>query len=58
MHLEVIILDEVEPSSLTHIQLRLSEDILKAFMISIDIAHIAEQIMSLGLQSMNNCSEF
>ena len=58
VHLEVIILDQLEPSSLTHIQLRLSEDVLKTFMISVDIAHIVEQIISLGLQSMNNCSEF
>ena len=58
MRLEVIILDQLEPSSLMHIQLRLSEDVLKTFMISIDVAHIAEQIMSPGLQSMNNCSEF
>ena len=55
VHLEVIILDQLEPSSLTHIQLRLSEDVLKTFMISVDVAHIAKQIMSLGLQSMNNC---
>ena len=48
VHLKVIIFDQLEPSSLTHIQLRLSEDVLKTFMISIDVAHIAEQIMSLG----------
>jgi len=58
VHLEVIILDQLEPSSLTHIQLRLSEDVLKTFMISVDVAHIAKQIMSPGFQSMNNCSEF
>ena len=58
VHLEVVILDQLEPSSLTHIQLRLSEDVLKTFMISVDVAHIAKQIMSLGLQSMNNCNEF
>ena len=58
VHLEVVILDQLEPSSLTHIQLRLSEDVLKTFMISVDVAHIAKQIMSPDLQSMNNCSEF
>jgi hypothetical protein len=36
----------------------LGEDIFEAFMISIDIAHIAQQIMPLDFQSMNNCSEF
>ena len=58
VHLEVIILDQLKPSSLTHIQLWLSEDVLETFMISVDVAHIAKQVMSLGLQSMNNCSEF
>ena len=58
VHLEVIILDQLEPSSLAHIQLRLSEDVLKTFMISLDVAHIAKQVMSPDLQSMNNCSEF
>ena len=38
VHLEVIILDQLEPSSLTHIQLRLSEDVLETFMISVDVA--------------------
>ena len=42
MHLKVIILDQLEPSSLMHIQLWLSEDVLKTFMISVDIAHIAK----------------
>ena len=57
MHLEVIILDQLKPSSLTHIQLRLSEDVLKTFMISVDVAHIAKEIMSPDLQSMKNYSE-
>jgi hypothetical protein len=43
---------------LMHIQLRLGEDIFEAFMVSIDIANIAQQIVPPGFQSMNNCSEF
>ena len=58
VHLEVMILDQLKPSSLMHIQLRLSEDVLKTLMISVDVSHIAKQIMSLDLQSMNNYSEF
>ena len=58
VHLEVIILDQLKPSSLTYIQLRFSEDVLKTLMISVDVSHIAKQIMSLDLQSMNNYSEF
>jgi hypothetical protein len=41
-----------------HIQLRLGEDIFEAFMVSIDIANIAQQIVPPGFQSMNNYSEF
>jgi hypothetical protein len=41
-----------------HVQLRLGEDIFKAFMVSIYIAHIAQQIISLDFQSMEKCSEF
>jgi hypothetical protein len=41
-----------------HVQLWLGEDIFEAFMVSKDIAHIAQQIMSPDFQGMNNCSEF
>jgi hypothetical protein len=58
VHLEIIIFNQLKPSPLTHIQLGLGEDIFKAFMVSIDIANIAQQIMSPDFQSMNNCSEF
>jgi hypothetical protein len=46
VHLEIIIFNQLNPSSLTHIQLGLGEDIFEAFMVSIDIANIAQQIMS------------
>jgi hypothetical protein len=58
VNLEIIIFDHLQPSSLMHVQLRLDEDIFEAFMLHIDIAHIAQQIMSLDFQSMNNGSEF
>jgi hypothetical protein len=55
--MEIIILNQLKPSSLMHIQLGLGEDIFEAFMVSIDIANIAQHIMLLNFQSMNNCSE-
>jgi hypothetical protein len=58
VNLEIVIFNQLEPSSLTHVQLWLGEDIFETFMVSIDIAHIAQQIMSLDFQSMNNYSEF
>jgi hypothetical protein len=42
VHLEIIIFNQLKQSSLMHIQLRLGEDILEAFMVSIDIAYIAQ----------------
>jgi hypothetical protein len=36
----------------------LGEDIFEALMVSVDIAHIAQQIMSPDFQSMNNYGEF
>jgi hypothetical protein len=40
-----------------HVQLSLSKDVLETFMVSIDVAHITKQVMSLNLQGMNNCGE-
>jgi hypothetical protein len=58
VNLEIIIFNQLKPSSLMHVQLRLGENIFEAFMVSIDIAHIAQQIMPLDFQGMNNCSKF
>jgi hypothetical protein len=49
---------QLQPSSLTHIQLGLGEDIFEAFVVYVDIANIAQQIVLTGFQSMNNCGEF
>jgi hypothetical protein len=54
VNLEIIIFNQFKPSSLMHVQLWLGEDIFEAFMVSIDIAHIAQQIMLPDFQSMNN----
>jgi hypothetical protein len=58
VNLEIVIFNQLEPSSLTHVQLRLGEDIFEAFIVSIDTAHIAQQIMSPDFQGMNNDNEF
>jgi hypothetical protein len=42
VNLEIIIFNQLEPSSLTHVQLWLGKDIFEAFMVRIDIAHIAQ----------------
>jgi hypothetical protein len=37
MDLQLIILDQFQPSLLPHVQIRLSEKILQAFVISVDM---------------------
>jgi hypothetical protein len=46
--LGIIIFNQLKPSSLSHIQLGLGEDIFEAFMVNIDIANIAQQIVPPG----------
>jgi hypothetical protein len=56
MYLQIVVLDQLQPLALMHVQLRLSKNVLETFMISIDVAHVTKQVMSPNLQSMNNCS--
>jgi hypothetical protein len=36
----LVVLDQLDPSSLPHVQARLSEDVLQAFVVCIDMNHI------------------
>ena len=58
MHLKIIIFNQLKPPLLSHVQFRLSEDVLETLMIGVDITQITQQIVSLDLQSMNNYSQF
>jgi hypothetical protein len=42
---EVIILDQFKPSSLTEVEVRLSEDVLQTFVIGYDVAFVPNQIV-------------
>jgi hypothetical protein len=53
VNLKIIILNQLQPSSLSHIQIRLSEKILQTLMISEDMSHIPKKIISLGTQGMS-----
>jgi hypothetical protein len=55
VHLKIIIFNQLKPPSLSHVQFRLSEDVLETLMISVDIAQITQQIVPLDFQSMDNC---
>jgi hypothetical protein len=52
--LQVVVFDQLEPSSLPHIQLRLSKDIFEAFVVGIDIVEISKKIMPQNLESMDH----
>jgi hypothetical protein len=45
VNLKIIVLDPLQPSSLPHIQIRLSEKILQALVVGEDISHILKKIM-------------
>jgi hypothetical protein len=53
VNLKIIVLDQLQPSSLPHVQIRLSEKVLQALMISEDMSHIPKKIMPPGTQGMN-----
>jgi hypothetical protein len=53
VNLRIIVLDQFQPSSLLHVQIRLSEKVLQALVISEDMSHIPKKIMPLGTEGMN-----
>jgi hypothetical protein len=53
VNLKLIVLDQLKPSSLRHVQIRLSEKVLQALAISEDMSHISKKIMPPGTQGMN-----
>jgi hypothetical protein len=53
MDTEIIVLDQLDPPSLSHVQLSLSENILKAFVISADVTSITNEVVSPSLEGMN-----
>jgi hypothetical protein len=53
VNLKIIVLHQLQPSSLPHVQIRLSEKVLQAFVISEDMSHIHKKIMPLGMQGMH-----
>jgi hypothetical protein len=47
MHVELVFFDELEPSSLSHVQIWLGKVVLQAFVVCIDVNHIPNQTVSL-----------
>jgi hypothetical protein len=46
MHFQVIVLDQFQPSSLSHVEISLSKDVFEALVIYIDVAASSHQVMS------------
>jgi hypothetical protein len=40
VNFQLVVFDQLEPPSLSHVQIWLSEDVLKAFVVRIDMNHI------------------
>jgi hypothetical protein len=57
MSLQIIVLDQLQPSSLVHVQIQLGEDTLQALVVSEDMNHIPKKIMPPCLQSKDNDSQ-
>jgi hypothetical protein len=57
VNLKIIVLDQLQSSSLSHVQIRLSEKVLQPLVISEDMSHISKKIMPLGSQGMNYCGQ-
>jgi hypothetical protein len=58
MILEIIVLDQFQPSPLTCVQISLSENILQALVVGIDMNQIPKKIVLPCPQSKNNSSQF
>jgi hypothetical protein len=57
VNLKIIILDQLQPSSLPHVQISLSEKVLQALVVSEDMSHIPKEIMLLVTQGMNHSGQ-
>jgi hypothetical protein len=58
MKLDIVVLDQLQPSSLTHVQISLSENVLQALVVGEDMNHIPKEIVTPCLQSKNNNNQF
>jgi hypothetical protein len=58
MNLEIIVLDQLQPPSLMHVQISMSENVLQALMVGEDMNHIPKKIVPPCPQDKNNHSQF
>jgi hypothetical protein len=58
VNLKIIVLDQLQPSPLSHVQIALSEKVLQALVLNEDMSHIPKKIMLSGTQGMNHNGQF
>jgi hypothetical protein len=58
VNLKIIILDQLQPSPLLHVQIGLSKKVLQALVADEDMSHIPKKIMPSGTQGKNHISQF
>jgi hypothetical protein len=57
MNLKIIVLNQLQPPSLTHVQIGLSENVLQALVVGLDMNYIPQKVMLPGRQSKDNSSQ-
>jgi hypothetical protein len=58
VNLRIIVLDQLQPSSLSHVQIIMSKKVLQALVVGEDMSHIPKKIMPPGTQGMNHSGQF
>jgi hypothetical protein len=58
MNLKIIVLNQLQPPSLAHVQISLSENVLQALVVGEDMNHIPKKIVPPCPQSKNNNIQF
>jgi hypothetical protein len=58
MNLKIIVLDQLQPSYLTHVQISLSENVRQALVVGEDMNHIPKKKLPPCPQSKNNNNQF
>jgi hypothetical protein len=58
VNLKIIVLDQLQPSSLPHVQIELSENVLQVLVVGEDMSHVPKKIMTPGTQGMNHGDQF
>jgi hypothetical protein len=57
VNLKIIVLDQLQPSPLTHVQIGLSEKVLQALVVDEDMSHVPKKIMPPGTQDRNHSGQ-